>query len=124
MNRNNIAARSVIDYIIIEQENETKTLKITIDEECIYPIKNEDHREKDGTIRRGKQTDHNTITMVWDTTVQIQTGKTQYGKKVQKKNGKHTTNTYKSKRHTHTHKTYDELEMALKQAITKTKQKQ
>ena len=41
INRNNTTERSIIDYIIIEQENETKTLNITIDEECIHPIKNE-----------------------------------------------------------------------------------
>ena len=40
VNRNNTTERSIIDYIIIEQENETKTLNITIDEECIYPIQN------------------------------------------------------------------------------------
>ena len=71
INRNNTTERSIIDYIIIEQENETKTLNIIIDEECIYPIQNEDYRERDGTIKRSKQTDHNTITMIWDTTVQM-----------------------------------------------------
>ena len=78
-------------------ENETKTLNIIIDEEGIYPMKNEDHMEKDGTIIRGNQTDHNTITRVWDTTVQIQMGK----------------NTIQIK-------TYDELERAIKQALPKT----
>ena len=57
--------------------------------------------------------------MIWDTTVQIQTGKTPYGKKEQKKNGNCTTNTYKNKTHTKI-TTYDELEIAIKQALTKT----
>ena len=48
VSRSNTTERSIIDYIIIEQENETKTVNITIDEECIYPIKNEeDYRESD-----------------------------------------------------------------------------
>ena len=37
--------------------------------------------------------------MIWDTTVQIQTGKNTIWKKEQKKNGNCTTNTYKNKTH-------------------------
>ena len=86
----------------------------------IYPIENEDYRERDGTIKRGEQTDHNTITMIWDTTVQIQTGKTTIWKKGTEEKWQ-LYNKHIQEQNTHTQiTTYDELEIAIKQALTKT----
>ena len=61
VDRKNSQERSIIDYILVENNKEHIVEDIHIDNEGQFRIKNEDYKKMNGTNMEGNETDHNTM---------------------------------------------------------------
>ena len=119
VNRKNNQERSIIDYILVENNKEHIVEDLHIDNEGQFKIKNEDYTKINGTNIEGNETDHNTMIITIKNTLTIKTTKKTMWKKGTEENWKTFNKIIQNENIKSKILEYDELESAIKEALTK-----